>query len=713
MKSKTKLLLLLTLVIYLTGCKQAERGSAEQIKKATSAIDDRHLLNADKTPGDWLSYGKNYAEDRYSTLEQINKNNIKNLGLAWSLILGTDKGIETTPLILDGIMYLTGPWSKVFAVNAVTGRLIWSYDPEVPGYFGQKPCCDVVNRGVALYKGKVYVGTIDGRLIALHAATGKPVWEILTVDTTKPYTITGAPRIVDGKVIIGNGGAELGVRGYVSAYDAATGKMIWRFYTVPGDPSKPFESKEMETAAKTWTGKWFEYGGGGTVWDAMAYDPDLKLLYVGTGNGSPWNRQQRSPGGGDNLFLSSIVALNPDNGKLVWYYQTTPGDTWDFTATQHLILADIEMKGALRKVIMQAPKNGIFYVLDRTNGKLISAKPYTFINWAKGVDSATGRPIETDFSRYVNEDAEIFPGPLGAHNWQPMAFNKKTKLVYLPVRDLMMEYGNDPNWKYNQPSAGISSGIGWNTALGLISKKLRKEVNAPQLGERLTAWDPVNQRVVWSVPHKAMWNGGVLTTSAGLVFEGTSDGRFMAFDADDGKVLWEKNLGTGIIASPVTYQVGDTQYISIAVGWGGAMGKGGKFTEQINPGTVYTFALNKNSAMPVFPKATEKKLIDMPFTATPQQIQHGSSLFNQYCGTCHFVIGSGGGNIPDLGYSSEAIHKIFKEILLQGALIKKGMPNFSGKLSESDVTDIHNYILATAKGQIAEQKPDKINAKSK
>ena len=713
MKSKTKLLLALTSIILLTGCKQPEQGSIEHINKVTSAVDDNRLANADKTPGDWLSYGKNYAEDRYSTLEQINKNNIKNLGLAWSLILGTDKGIETTPLIVDGIMYLTGPWSKVFAVNAVTGQLIWSYNPEVPGYYGQKPCCDVVNRGVALFKSKVYVGTIDGRLIALDATNGKPFWEILTVDTTKPYSITGAPRIVDGKVVIGNGGAELGVRGYVSAYDAATGKMIWRFYTVPGDPSKPFESREMEMAAKTWTGKWFEYGGGGTVWDAMAYDPDLKLLYIGTGNGSPWNRQHRSPGGGDNLFLSSIVALNPDNGKLVWYYQTTPGDTWDFTATQHLILADIVIKGALRKIIMQAPKNGIFYVLDRSNGKLLSAKPYTFINWATGVDSVTGRPIETNFGRYTNENAEVFPSPFGAHNWQPMAFNRKTQLVYLPVRDLGTLYGNDVRWKYNQPSDGFGSGIGWNTATGYnSSKQLRKEVNAPKMGESLTAWDPVNQRVVWSVQHKAMWNGGVLTTSAGLVFEGTSDGKFMAFDAENGKALWEKDLGTGIIASPVTYQVGDTQYVSIAVGWGGAMGKGNKFTEQINPGTVYTFALNKNHPMPVFPKAIPRKLIDIPFTATPQQIQHGSLLFTQYCGTCH-SLGGGGGNIPDPTYSSEAIHKIFKDILLQGVLIKKGMPNFSGKLSESDVTDVHDYILATAKGLTAKQKINKINEKSK
>jgi quinohemoprotein ethanol dehydrogenase len=706
MKNKNILCIAIIISFLFSTCKQPDKhGSEKHIADVTGGVDNSRLINADKTPGDWLSYGRNYAEDRYSTLEQINKENISKLGLAWSYSIGTIRnGIETTPIVVDGIMYLTGPWSKVYAVNAATGQMIWTYDPQVPGRFGQKPCCDVVNRGVALYKGKVYVGTIDGRLISVDAATGKPVWEVLTVDTTKPYSITGAPRVIDGKVIIGNGGAELGVRGYITAYDAANGKELWRFYTVPGDPSKPFESETMQMAAKTWTGKWWEYGGGGTVWDAIAYDPELKLLYIGTGNGSPWNRYHRSPGGGDNLFLSSIIAINPDNGQMVWYYQTTPGDTWDYTATQHLILADMTIKGQPRKVIMQAPKNGIFYVLDRTNGKLISARPYTFINWATGIDSTTGRPIETDYSRYANENSEIFPGPLGAHNWQPMAFNVKTQLVYLPVRDLFMVYGNNVNWKYNQP-AEFGSGIGWNTAIGYNpANSLRKEINAPKIGERLSAWDPINQREVWSVAHKTMWNGGVLTTSAGLVFEGTSDGKFMAFDATNGKVLWEKDLGTGIIASPVTYQVGDTQYITIAVGWGGAMGKQSKFTEQINPGTVYTFALNKNTPMPSFPKPAPKKLIDLPFTATSHQIQHGAVLFNQYCGTCHSDIGEGGGNIPDLGYSSEAIHKIFKDILLTGPFEKNGMPNFSGKLNESEIEDIHSYILSSAKEKIGKEK---------
>ncbi|MEK6780771.1 MAG: PQQ-binding-like beta-propeller repeat protein [Bacteroidota bacterium] len=343
--------------------KSYEPGTIEHIKSVTEAVDNDRLLRADKTPGDWLSYGRNYSEDRYSSLNQITRENIKGLGLAWSINLETTRGIEATPVVVDGIMYLTGPWSIVYAIDARKGKLIWTYDPEVPREYGERVCCDVVNRGVALYQGLIFVGSLDGRLIALDATTGKKVWTVVTVDQKKPYSITGAPRVVDGKVIIGNGGAEFGTRGYVTAYDALTGSEVWRFYTVPGDPSKPFESKAMEVAAKTWTGEWWKYGGGGTAWDAMAYDPELKLLYIGTGNGSPWNREVRSPGGGDNLYLSSIVALNPNNGELVWYYQTTPGDTWDYTATQHIILANLSIDGVEKKVLMQAPKNGFFYAL--------------------------------------------------------------------------------------------------------------------------------------------------------------------------------------------------------------------------------------------------------------------------------------------------------------------------------------------------------------
>ncbi len=369
---------------------------AAHIRAVTATVDSERVTNANSEPGNWLAHGRTYDESRFSPLTKINADNVGELGLAWYFDTGTDRGLEASPIVVDGVMYTSGSWSVVFANNAKTGELIWSYDPKVPKEWGAKACCDVVNRGVAVWKGRVYVGTIDGRLIALDAVTGEVAFDVNTIDRTKPYTITGAPRIVNDKVIIGNGGAEYGVRGYVTAYDTTSGEQVWRFYTVPGDPEQPFENPILEEAAKTWTGRWWTMGGGGTVWDSMAYDPELNLLYIGVGNGSPWNQFLRSPGGGDNLFLSSVVALNPDTGEYVWHYQTTPGDTWDYTATQHMILADLMIEGEVRKVIMQAPKNGFFYVLDRVTGEFISADAYVPITWATSVDPETGRPVETE-----------------------------------------------------------------------------------------------------------------------------------------------------------------------------------------------------------------------------------------------------------------------------------------------------------------------------
>ena len=411
-----------------------------------AAIDDQVLVSAKDYPGDWLNHGLDYAETRYSPLDQINAENVDRLGLAWSLELGTKRGIEATPIVVDGIMYASGTWSDVFAIDARDGTMLWHWDAEVPREYVDKTCCDVVNRGVALYRGKVFVGTLDGRIAAIDAGTGETVWETLTVDPEDFHTITGAPRIVKGKVIIGNGGAEFGVRGYVSAYNAETGEMEWRTYTVPGNPALPFESEAMEMAAATWNGEWWKYGGGGTAWDSFAYDPVLNLLYVGTGNGSPWNRHIRSPGGGDNLFLASILALNPDNGEYVWHYQTTPGESWDFTATQHMILADLELNGELRQVIMQAPKNGFFFVLDRKTGEFLSGEPYVEVTWATGIDQETGRPIEAPGADYKDGPMTISPVVWGGHNWHPMSYNPNTGLVYIPATLRTGTYEQDENF---------------------------------------------------------------------------------------------------------------------------------------------------------------------------------------------------------------------------------------------------------------------------
>jgi len=676
-------------LILLGSCsKTYEPGTSEHIKSVTHEVSDERLVNANATPGDWLSYGRNYSEDRYSPLNQITKANISSLGLAWSLNLETIRGIEATPLVVDGIMYLSGPWSVVYAIDARKGKLIWTFDPEVPREYGERACCDVINRGVALYKGHIYVGSLDGRLIAIDAATGKKVWEVLTVDVTKPYTITGAPRVVDGKVIIGNGGAEYGTRGYVTAYDAVSGKEVWRFYTVPGDPSKPFESKAMEDAAKTWTGEWWKFGGGGTAWDAMAYDPELKLLYIGTGNGSPWNREIRSPGGGDNLYLCSIIALNPDNGELVWYYQTTPGDTWDYTATQHIMLADLQIDGVTRKVLMQAPKNGFFYVVDRTNGKLISAKPYVYVNWATGIDES-GRPIEADFARYTNTNAYIYPNYGGGHNWQPMAYNPKTSLVYIPARIVSALYGPNKDFKFNDDVRAWNMGIGYDP-----DKPLHKDSLADHNYGALIAWDPIRQKEVWRVKHTSNWNAGVFTTDD-LVFQGNAEGNFVAYDAKTGEKVWEASLESGIVAAPMTYMIDDVQYISIAVGWGGVYGMWTQHTKQINPGTIFTFALGKNASKPVYPLKPEKKLIELPVTGSEKEIAHGNVLFQQYCIACHTM--NGGGTIPDLTLSTSETYNAFMGIVRDGKYLPKGMPNFGDRLSEQDVNDVKQYVLSVAK----------------
>src|ERR1700732_4560278 len=477
--------------------------SPQRIRSITSAIDGNAIIANAKTTKDWLSYGLDYSESRYSKLSQINTESVKNLGLKWTYNLESLRGVEATPLIVDGIMYVSASWSVVHAIDVRTGKRIWTYDPEVPRQGGYKGCCDVVNRGVALYKGKVFVGSYDGRLVAIDAATGKKVWEKDTIiDHNHSYTITGAPRVVKGKVLIGNGGAEFGARGYITAYDAETGEQAWRWFVVPGDPSKPYEDESMAAAAKTWdpAGKYWINGGGGTPWDTITYDPDLNLIYIGTGNGSPWNRNLRSPAGGDNLYLASLVALNADTGKYVWHYQETPGDNWDYTSTQPMILADINIDGSPRKVILHAPKNGFFFIIDRTNGKFISEKNFGDVNWATGND-AIGRPIEVAEAR-GDKPYDSIPGPYGAHNWHPMSFNPQTGLAYIPAQNVPVNLTGDKAWTHNSNNPGQPhSGLGWNLAYFA-----NVEPPKSQPFGRLIAWDPIKQPQVWKQDYPSPWN---------------------------------------------------------------------------------------------------------------------------------------------------------------------------------------------------------------
>ena len=719
MKASIPALAVATLLTLLAGCSEqsapdsaagaqsstaqakSQEPRAAAIQRATGDIDGARIVSGE--PENWLSTGRTYDEQRHSPLDQINQQTVSELGLAWYWNTGTKRGLEATPIVVDGVMFTTGTWSVVWAHDAKTGELLWEYDPKVPRAWGRYACCDVVNRGVAAWKGKVYVGTLDGRLVALDAGTGEPVWDVYTIPRDRAYTITGAPRILNDKVIIGNGGAEYGVRGYITAYDAATGEQVWRFHTVPGNPDDGFESEDMELAAATWQGgKWWKIGGGGTVWDSMAYDPELNLLYIGTGNGSPWNRYIRSPGGGDNLYLSSIVAIDADTGRRVWHYQTTPGDTWDYTAVQHMILADIEIAGRMRQVIMQAPKNGFFYVIDRTTGEFISAEAYVPVTWASHVDPETGRPLENPEAHYANEKKRVRPGPLGGHNWHPMTYHPGTGLVYIPALDLRFDFAQDNAFRYVSED--------WNTGIDfrVTAPPPTAEENIDNLEAIkgfLAAWDPVSQEEVWRVQHATAWNGGLLSTAGDLVFQGRADGRFAAYAADTGDLLWESPTHVGIIAAPVSYRIDGEQYVSVVAGWGGAYGVASGAPRHrdnvLSEGRILTYKLSGDAKLPQ-PEVTYLAVPTPPaMDYTKEQVARGQDAFHAYCAVCHGPGVGTSGTIASLLYSSHATHGIWNAVVLDGAYTGRGMPDFSHALDAQGAQDIRAYVIDRAKAVIA------------
>ena len=679
---------------------EALESRAAAIQRATANIDGARIVAAEAQ--NWLSTGRTYDEQRHSPLDQINQETVGDLGLAWYWNTGTRRGLEATPIVVDGVMFTTGTWSVVWAHDAKTGELLWEYDPRVPRAWGRYACCDVVNRGVAAWKGNVYVGTLDGRLVALDAGTGEPVWDVSTIPPERAYTITGAPRILNDMVIIGNGGAEYGVRGYITAYDAGTGEQLWRFYTVPGNPEDGFETEDMELAAATWQGgEWWKVGGGGTVWDSMAFDPELNLLYIGTGNGAPWNRYIRSPGGGDNLYLSSIVAIDADTGLRAWHYQTTPGDTWDYTAVQHMILADIEIDGRLRKVIMQAPKNGFFYVIDRTSGEFISAEAYVPVTWATHVDPETGRPVENPKAHYANDTKRIRPGPLGGHNWHPMTYHPGTGLVYIPALDLRFDFAQDNAFRYVPEN--------WNTGVDFMASAPPPTVeenldNLQAIKGFLAAWDPVTQQEVWRVQHVTAWNGGLLSTAGDLVFQGRADGQFAAYAADSGELLWESPTHVGIIAAPVSYSIDGEQYVSVVAGWGGAFGVASGAPRHrdnvLSEGRILTYRLGAEATLPQ-PEVTYLAVPTPPtMDYSQEQIGRGEAYFHQYCAVCHGPGVGTSGTIASLLYSSHATHDLWNAIVLDGAYTEMGMPDFSHALDAQGAQDIRAYVIERAKGMI-------------
>jgi quinohemoprotein ethanol dehydrogenase len=664
---------------------------------ASTVVDNAHL--ADERDGrNWPGWGRTYAADSASPLAAINDANVKRLGLAWSLELPGITNGATVPLAVDGVLYFTVGQSLVHAVEAKTGRLLWRHDPEVTRVAGHKLRYTWGPRGLAFWKGKVYVGTTDGRLIALDAKTGRQLWSTMTVTPEDTLTLTGPPRAYNGLVVIGNAGSEWGVvRGYVTAYDAETGKQRWRFYTIPGNPADGFENEAMAMAAKTWTGEWWKLGGGGTVWHAITYDPKYNRVYVGTGNGAPWNRKIRSPDGGDNLFLCSIIALDADTGEYRWHYQTVPGETWDYNSAMDITLATLPVAGKPRDVILHAPKNGFFYVLDRRDGRLLSAEKFGKATWAERIDPATGRPVEAPGVRYEEKPALVWPGGLGAHNWHPMSFNAQTGLVYIPTQvipGLYDDTGIDRR-QYTMTRGELNTGL-----LEFTSDA------PPDAGtSELIAWDPLQQRKVWGEATPGLWNGGTLTTAGGLVFQGQGDGRFNAYAAGTGERLWSYDAKMGISGAPITYEANGTQYVTVVAGWGaagpaflGSLSAQHGWQARVHPHRVLTFVLDGKAGLPPTPPPAKAVPVDDPaFELDAAQAARGELLYARRCNACHGLAGVAGGFAPDLRASPVGLSaETFRQVVREGSLERNGMPRF-GEFTEADVEALRHYLRRRAR----------------
>jgi quinohemoprotein ethanol dehydrogenase len=693
----------MTYVLLSSGAAMSLAGAAER----KPAITER-VLGEEADGADWPAYGRTFSEDHYSPLTQISDRNLSRLRLAWFIDLPTMISSLSAPLAVDGVLYFAVGYSVVYAADASTGKVLWTYDPQVTAATNDKLRAAWGIRGLAYSNGRLFVGTQDGRLVALSASTGKLVWSVQTTDPEDARYITGAPRVFKDKVIIGHGGADVGpVRGYVTAYDKDTGRQAWRFFVVPGDPAKGFENKAMEMAAKTWTGEWWKYGGGGTVWNAMTYDPKYNRIYLGTGNGAPWNRKVRSPGGGDNLFLSSIVALNADTGEYAWHYQTTPGESWDFNSDMDIELATLIIDGSPRDVILHAPKNGFFYVIDRADGKLISAEPYTKVTWAERIDKETGRPVEDPQARYPNGETAFLPGSGGAHTWHAMSFSPQTKLVYLPVSFLGGYYndrGVDPKtWTPTTRPA-------FDTGLSMLGP----DIDLPDPDDRplgaLQARDPVAQRIVWSIPSLASVDGGILSTAGNLVFQGRADGAFVARAADSGKLLWSFDAQNGISGQPITYLTHGKQFVTVIAGYGGSATLAGAASARFGWGyrtqmrRVLTFAIDGRGALPPRPKTVPEKVADDgTLVVDTAKSARGRLLFETHCLLCHGPGAIAGGSAPDLRASAIPLSgNAFTGIVQNGSLQLNGMPRFD-ELDAGQIEDLRDYIRREARKAIAKE----------
>ena len=684
----------LPLPLLIGACAQALTGSA---RPAANSVDNARL--ADGSGGDdWAAFGRTYGEQHFSPLAEINDGNVTNLGLAWSFDLPSGNSV-TGPIAVDGVIYFASGYSIVHAIDAVSGKLKWSYDPKAPEAAGRKLRQGWGSRGIAWWNGKLFTGTHDGRLIAIDARTGKPVWSAMTVGADDVRFISGPPRAFDGKIIIGHGGGDVGsIRGYVTAYDAETGKQLWRFHTVPGNPADGFENEAMAMAAKTWAGDWWKYGGGGTVWNAITYDAESDTIYLGTGNGSPWNHRVRSAGQGDNLFLSSIVALDAKTGAYKWHYQTNPGESWDYNASMDMELADLLIDGKPRKVLMTAPKNGFFYVIDRVTGKLISAEPYVKVNWASKIDLATGRPVEMPGIRYPEgRSVTMWPGPVGAHNWLPMAYSPASGLVYIPAIEMATSYndkGIDRATWVRTPGNAVDGATNPNFIV--------EDAGPPNGTSSLLALNPVTQKVAWKVPTPGFWNGGVMATAGNLVFQGRIDGKFNAYAADSGRLVWSFAAQAPVIAPPISYRAGGRQYVTVLTGLGTSGAAFGPLLKNVNVDyrtqarRVLTFAIGGTKTLPAAEPVAVVAAEDPEFRADSKSAEAGMIIYARHCATCHGVYVTAAGAAPDLRRSAIPTEReAFESVVRDGALLQNGMPRFE-EFTPRQLADLRQYIRTEA-----------------
>ena len=664
-------------------------------------VDDARLGRAAAEPQNWLAHGGAHPDWYYSGLNKIDVSNIKRLRPAWFVELDTSRGQEATPLIVDGTLYTTTAWSKVLAVDGRTGQVKWSFDPKVSGHAGYKSCCDVVNRGPALYQDRLYISTIDGRLIALNAATGKLMWSVLTVDPAKMAAVTGAPRVIQGKVIIGNAGGETGARGYVSAYDSITGRLLWRFYTVPSKADSDGAASDAalaQIARPTWDGYSYPAEGGGQVWNAIVADPRFGQIYIGTGNPFPWNPRFRSSTSehNDYLFTDSIVALDAGTGKYRWHYQEVPNDAWDYDATEDMILLDTRIDGKPRSVLMQAATDGFFYILDRKTGKLVSATAFVDgMTWASGVDAASGRPLVNPDSSYVDGPVKVNPGPNGGHSWRPSSYDPLTGFVYIPTAETAVQLNGVENYKFEE---GVDD-LGVEAA-AVPAAKLAGGSRRP--AEYLQAWNPLTGRREWLVPTTG--GGGVLSTAGNLVFQGqhrnNTAGELVAYRADTGQQLWEFATPNAVLTGPVTYSIAGEQYVAVMTGAGGSadlLVPGSNAELMSSPGRLIAFKLDGDATLPADPGAAPPAWPTTD-TASEADVRDGEAMFARLCIRCHGRAAKSRNVVPDLRrVPVVADAAAWKAIVIDGALEDAGMISWKRFISAEDAEKIRVYVAAQAR----------------